>query len=91
MKLAASLLAFCLVLAAAAWAQQEQAFTNRATELKDRASADAKSPVRMAVLYMANGVNVKEWVPEGEGREFRLSPTLQPLAEFRERWEAVAP
>ena len=43
MKLAASLLAFVLVLAAAAWAQQEQAFTNRATELKERAAADAKT------------------------------------------------
>ena len=42
--------------------------------------ADAKSPVRMAVLYMANGVNTSQWTPEGEGRDFRLSPTLQPLA-----------
>ena len=48
MKLAASMLAFLLVLAAAAWAQQEQAFTNRATELKDRAAADAKTVASLA-------------------------------------------
>ena len=44
------------------------------------AAASAKSPVRMAVLYMANGVNTSQWTPEGQGRDFRLSPTLQPLA-----------
>ena len=37
-------------------------------------------PVRMAALYMPNGINVKQWTPEGAGREFRLSPSLEPLA-----------
>ncbi len=37
------------------------------------ASAPAKSssPVRMAVLYMPNGVNTSQWAPEGVGREFQ--------------------
>ena len=34
------------------------------------APADTKSPVRMAVLYMANGVNPSQWTPEGRGRDF---------------------
>lgn len=42
MKAAAFLLALALAFAASAFAQ-EQAFTNRATELKDRASNDAKT------------------------------------------------
>jgi hypothetical protein len=61
------------------------------------APADAKSPVRMAVLYMANGVNTKEWTPEGEGRDFRLSPTLEPLSDMKDQllvlsnlWNAAA-
>ena len=30
---------------------------------------------------MPNGVNPHKWTPEGEGREFQLSPTLEPLAD----------
>ena len=42
MKLAASLLAALLSLGASAWAQ-DQAFTNRATDLKDRGAREAKT------------------------------------------------
>ena len=44
----------------------------------------AKPPVRMAVLYMPNGVNRDKWTPEGEGRDFKLSPTLEPLADLKD-------
>ncbi|MEX2138849.1 MAG: DUF1552 domain-containing protein [Pirellulales bacterium] len=47
------------------------------------AAAAAKPPVRMAVLYMPNGVNPHQWTPEGEGRDFKFSPTLEPLAELK--------
>jgi hypothetical protein len=47
------------------------------------AASASKPPVRMAVLYMPNGVNPSKWTPEGEGREFTLSPTLEPLAELK--------
>jgi hypothetical protein len=43
-----------------------------------------KLPVRMAVLYMANGVNVDQWGPKGAGKSFELSPTLQPLAKYKD-------
>lgn len=46
-------------------------------------STASKPPVRMAVLYMPNGVNPHKWTPEGEGRDFQLSPTLQPLADLK--------
>jgi hypothetical protein len=48
-------------------------------------SLPAKSPVRMAFLYMPNGVNTKEWWPEGSGRDFKLSPTLAPLENLKDR------
>jgi hypothetical protein len=44
----------------------------------------AKPPVRMAVLYMPNGVHPQMWTPEGEGRDFKLSPTLEPLAGLKD-------
>jgi hypothetical protein len=47
------------------------------------AARKAAPPVRMAVLYMPNGVHPGMWTPEGEGRDFKLSPTLEPLSEFK--------
>jgi hypothetical protein len=41
-------------------------------------------PVRMAMLYMPNGVNVAHWYPKGLGRDFQLSDTLEPLADFKD-------
>ncbi len=49
---------------------------------KARASA-ARPPVRMAFLYMPNGVRDDMWTPEGVGRDFTLSPTLEPLADLK--------
>jgi hypothetical protein len=48
------------------------------------ASNDGRPPMRMAVLYMANGVNPDTWTPEGQGRDFRFSPTLEPLADLKD-------
>ena len=45
-----------------------------------RAFADvAKTPVRMAFLFVPNGVNMSEWTPAAEGADFDLPFTLQPL------------
>ena len=61
------------------------------------ASKTPALPVRMAVLYMANGVNTKMWTPAGKGRDFELSPTLEPLADLKDQvlvvsnlWNAAA-
>lgn len=39
--------------------------------------------VRMAALYMPNGVNVSAWQPTGTGAAFELSPILAPLANVK--------
>jgi hypothetical protein len=44
-----------------------------------------KSPVRLAVLYMPNGVNTNAWTPQGAGAQFELSPTLEPLRGLKEQ------
>jgi hypothetical protein len=49
-----------------------------------------KSPVRLAVLYMPNGVNVSKWTPQGSGRDFQLSPTLEPLQNFKDKLVVVS-
>jgi hypothetical protein len=52
--------------------------------LRTFAAETPKHPVRMAVLYMANGVRPDAWTPEGRGREFQLSPILSPLAAHKD-------
>jgi hypothetical protein len=42
-----------------------------------------KKPVRFAFLYVPNGVNPDMWTPAQFGREFELSPILQPLANVK--------
>ncbi|MFM8474356.1 MAG: DUF1552 domain-containing protein [Planctomycetaceae bacterium] len=39
----------------------------------------AAAPVRMACLFFANGAIMDKWRPTGDGRDFQLSTTLQPL------------
>ncbi len=48
------------------------------------AAGAAAAPVRMAVLYMPNGVCPGKWNPTGAGRDFELSPILQPLAPHKD-------
>ncbi|MCU1257338.1 MAG: hypothetical protein JWO80_223 [Bryobacterales bacterium] len=45
--------------------------------------AKNRPPVRMAILYMPNGVREDMWTPEGVSSAFKLSPTLEPLSEFK--------
>jgi hypothetical protein len=54
-----------------------------AAERDDRPGEKKRPPVRMAVLYMPNGVNPKAWEPKGIGSEFELSPILAPLADLK--------
>jgi len=49
-----------------------------------RAAEAGVAPVRLAVLYMPNGVCPGAWAPKGAGQSFELSPILEPLAPHRE-------
>jgi hypothetical protein len=53
-------------------------------EAMEPARSDSRPPMRMAAMYMPNGVHPEMWTPEGEGRDFKLSPTLQPLADLKD-------
>lgn len=47
-------------------------------------TAAPTAPVRMACIFVANGAIMDKWKPTGEGKDYQLSPTLEPLAPFRE-------
>lgn len=48
-----------------------------------RAAESRKYPVRLGVIFMPNGVRQDAWTPEGAGRDFKLSPILQPIERHR--------
>src|SRR5476649_1167278 len=56
------------------------------------AGAAAKTaPVRMAFLYVPNGIIPAGWWPEGDGgSDFQLPPTLQPLEKVRQKVQVIS-
>jgi len=41
-------------------------------------------PKRMAFMFMPNGVHPDKWTPQGEGKNFELSPILNPLRSLKQ-------
>jgi hypothetical protein len=56
---------------------------NRRSLLASDAAVAGDAPVRLAALFVPNGVRSDHWTPDGEGRDFKLSPTLEPLSEYQ--------
>jgi hypothetical protein len=56
------------------------------------AGAAAKTaPVRMAFLYVPNGIIPSGWWPEGDGgSDFQLSSTLQPLQKVKDKIQVIS-
>jgi hypothetical protein len=57
------------------------------TSLRQTAAAP---PLRFGAVYVPNGVIPGRWFPTADGSEFEFSPTLQPLAAFRDRLLVVS-
>lgn len=49
------------------------------------AAGSISTPKRMAFVFVPNGVIVPDWEPKGEGSNWELSPTLEPLAQVKEK------
>jgi hypothetical protein len=45
----------------------------------------AKPSLRLAFLYVPNGIIMKDWTPSSEGAAFEFPRTLKPVERFRER------
>lgn len=43
------------------------------------------APVRLAWVFFPNGCNYKKWTPQGEGTDWKPSPTLEPLQAVRDK------
>lgn len=47
------------------------------------APAQAKTPVRMAFVYVPNGIMMNHWTPSTAGSDFEITRLLQPLEAYR--------
>jgi len=47
-------------------------------------AAESKAPVRMAFVYVPNGIDMKNWNPETEGKLGQLPRILKPMQEFKD-------
>jgi len=45
----------------------------------------AKRATRLSFVYAPNGMIMSQWTPKATGTAFELTPTLEPLAAFRDR------
>lgn len=54
------------------------------------AASKGEKPVRMACVFFPNGAIMPDWTPKGKGKDWQLSPTLQPLADFKSKINVVS-
>jgi hypothetical protein len=48
------------------------------------AGLDLKAPIRMAFVYVPNGIVMKDWTPKTTGKDYEFTRILKPLEAFRE-------
>lgn len=53
------------------------------------AKAPPAAPLRLAFIYIPNGVNLDSWKINGSGKDWQLSPTLEPLAGLRDKFSVL--
>jgi hypothetical protein len=58
--------------------------------LLSAATAAETIPLRMAFLYVPNGMHMPDWTPRSEGPGFDLPPTLARLADFKDSFNVLS-
>lgn len=53
------------------------------------ATTASGAPLRMAFVYIPNGVHQENWWPTGEGSAFELGKTMQPLASLKSSFQVL--
>ncbi len=54
------------------------------------ATLAATSPRRMVFVTLPNGMNLAKWWPTGEGKDFTLAPTMEPLAALKDQIQVIS-
>ncbi|MDA8697789.1 DUF1552 domain-containing protein [Rhodopirellula sp.] len=59
------------------------------TRLLAAAEAEMSHPLRMAFLYVPNGMHMADWTPNVEGGSYEMTPTLEGIAKYRESFNVL--
>src|SRR5262249_23604537 len=54
------------------------------------ATTTTGAPLRMAFVYVPNGVNLTHWWPKKEGKGLELNRTMEPLERFKEQVQVIS-
>ncbi|MDR2215064.1 MAG: DUF1552 domain-containing protein [Nevskiaceae bacterium] len=54
------------------------------------AATAAKPNLRMGFVYFPHGAIMDRWTPTGSGKDFKLSPILEPLADYQQQMIVVS-
>jgi hypothetical protein len=54
------------------------------------APSAAARPVRMAFLFVPNGINMEHWTPTGQGKDFALKAIMEPLAPLKQNLNVLS-
>jgi hypothetical protein len=54
------------------------------------ATSRREAPKRLAFFYVPNGVNMAEWTPKAEGKDFELHGILEPLKPFKDHLSVLS-
>jgi hypothetical protein len=54
------------------------------------ATTAAGAPLRMAFVYVPNGVNLSCWWPKKEGKDFELNRTMEPLERVKQQIQVIS-
>jgi len=60
-----------------------------AKAIGDAAKTASGAPLRMAFVYFPNGAIQPTWWPKGEGKEFELNRTMEPLAKVKHQLQVL--
>lgn len=61
-----------------------------ATRLLSAAGPGQTPPLRMAFLYVPNGMHMADWTPNSEGPRYGLPPTLARLEKYRDSFNVLS-
>ncbi len=53
-------------------------------------AAAAKGPLRLAFLYVPNGIHMPDWTPSKEGAGFDIRRTLEPIAHLKDNFSVLS-
>ena len=59
------------------------------TRLLSAAAIDEEAPLRMAFLYVPNGMHMADWTPDQDGADYVITPTLAGIEKHRKSFNVL--